>query len=106
MEDSGEFGVIFSSLANDKWSLTLNSRGSWSLKNNKTTLNSGFIKLSGERLKLKIKKKKKQFEFKVDEQTLLTYTIDNVPGNYFGFQVENNLQGSRWIVEKYKLSSY
>jgi hypothetical protein len=27
-------------------------------------------------------------------------------GNYFGFQVENNFQGSQWIIEKYKLKEF
>jgi hypothetical protein len=28
------------------------------------------------------------------------------PGNYFGFQVENNFQNGQWIIEKYKLIAF
>jgi len=33
-EESGDFGIIFSSQMNNKWTLTLNSSGEWQLKNN------------------------------------------------------------------------
>ena len=42
-EESGEFGIIFSSQMNNKWILTLNSSGEWQLKNNKEIFKSGFI---------------------------------------------------------------
>lgn len=106
LDDSGEFSVIFSSLANNKWSLYLDTKGNWNLKNNGKAIKSGHIHLNNDHLRLKIKKEKNQFEFIVDEHTILTHSISNMPGNYFGFQVENNSQSSQWIIEKYKLIAF
>lgn len=106
IEDSGEFGVIFSSLANEKWGLFINIKGEWYLKNNKNVVKSGLIPQKTAPIILKIKKEKNKFEFKIAEETILTYTLDNIPGNFFGFQVENNFQGSHWAVEKYKLTTF
>ena len=107
-EESGEFGIIFSSQMNNKWILTLNSSGEWQLKNNKETIKSGFIELkrSVKEVRLRIKKDKNQFEFRLNDSTLLTTTLPKQMGNYFGFQVENNSQGSQWIIEKYKLKEF
>jgi ankyrin repeat protein len=107
-EESGEFGIIFSSQMNNKWTLTLNSSGEWQLKNNKEIFKSGFIELERnlKKVKLRIKKDKNQFEFRLNDSTLLTTTLHKPMGNYFGFQVENNFQGSQWIIEKYKLKEF
>ena len=107
-EESGEFGIIFSSQMNNKWTLTLNPSGEWQLKNNKETIKSGFIELkrSVKEVRLRIKKDKNQFEFRLNDSTLLTTTLPKQMGNYFGFQVENNSQGSQWIIEKYKLKEF
>lgn len=107
-EESGEFGIIFSSQMNNKWTLKLNSSGEWQLKNNKETIKSGFIKLKRniKEIRLRIKKDKNQFEFRLNDSTLLTTTLTKPMGNYFGFQVENNFQGSQWIIEKYKLKEF
>ena len=107
-EESGEFGIIFSSQMNNKWTLTLNPSGEWQLKNNKETIKSGFIELkrSVKEVRLRIKKDKNQFEFRLNDSTLLTTTLYKPMGNYFGFQVENNFQGSQWIIEKYKLKEF
>ncbi|MFN6071099.1 MAG: ankyrin repeat domain-containing protein [Bacteroidota bacterium] len=107
-EESGEFGIIFSSQMNNKWTLTLNSSGEWQLKNNKEIFKSGFIELERnlKKVKLRIKKDKNQFEFKLNDSTLLTTNLPKPMGNYFGFQVENNFQGSQWIIEKYKLKEF
>jgi hypothetical protein len=32
--------------------------------------------------------------------------MSDIPGNYFGFQVENNFQNGQWIIEKYKLIAF
>lgn len=108
VEESGEFGIIFSSLSNNKWAITLNASGEWHLKNNKETIKSGYIKLKrNEReVRFRIKKDKNQFEFRLNDSTLLTTTLPKSLGNYFGFQVENNFQGSHWIIEKYKLREF
>ena len=107
-EESGEFGIIFSSHSNNKWTITLNSSGEWQLKNNKETIKSGSIELKRnvKEVRLRIKKDKNQFEFRLNDSTLLTTTIPKAMGNYFGFQVENNFQGSNWIIEKYKLKEF
>ena len=107
-EESGEFGIIFSSQMNNKWTLTLNPSGEWQLKNNKETIKSGFIELERnlKKVRLRIKKDKNQFEFRLNDSTLLTTTLHKPMGNYFGFQVENNSQGSQWIIEKYKLKEF
>lgn len=107
-EESGDFGIIFSSLSNNKWIITLNSSGEWRLKNNKETIKSGFIELKRnvKEVRLRIKKDKNQFEFRLNDSTLLTTTLPIPTGNYFGFQVENNFQGSNWIIEKYKLKEF
>jgi ankyrin repeat protein len=106
LDDSGEFGIIFSSLANNKWLLSLDAKGHWNLKNNNKTIKSGRFKLTGDHIKFKIKKEKNQFEFKLDENTILTHSMSDIPGNYFGFQVENNFQNGPWIIEKYKLIAF
>ena len=107
-DESGDFGVIFSSSKNNKWSITINAKGSWQLKNNKKTIKSGSIELKRnvKDIRLRIKKDKSQFEFRLNDSTLLTTTLPKPTGNYFGFQVENNYQGSQWIIEKYKLKEY
>jgi hypothetical protein len=107
-EESGDFGIIFSSQMNNKWTLTLNSSGEWQLKNNKEIIKSGSIELKRnvKEVRLRIKKDKNQFEFRLNDNTLLTTTLPNPMGNYFGFQVENNFQGSQWIIEKYKLKEF
>lgn len=107
-EESGEFGIIFSSQMNNKWSLTLNSSGEWQLKNNKDTITSGFIELKRniKEVRLRIKKDKNQFEFRLNDSALLSTTLTQPMGNYFGFQVENNFQGSNWIIKKYKLKEF
>jgi ankyrin repeat protein len=107
-EESGEFGIIFSSLSNNKWAITLNTSGEWQLKNNKEIIKSGFIELKRnvKEVRLRIKKDKNQFEFRLNDSTLLTTTLPKTMGNYFGFQVENNFQGSNWIIEKYKLKEF
>lgn len=108
MEESGNFGVIFSSSKNNKWSITINATGKWQLKNNKETIKSGSIELKRnvKEVRLRIKKDENQFEFRLNDSTLLTTTLSNPPGNYFGFQVENNYLGSQWIIEKYKLKEF
>jgi ankyrin repeat protein len=107
-EESGDFGVIFSSSINNKWSITINAIGEWQLKNNKETIKSGSIELKRnvKEVRLRIKKDKNQFEFRLNDSTLLTTTLPKQVGNYFGFQVENNFQGSNWIIEKYKLKEF
>jgi hypothetical protein len=107
-DESGDFGVIFSSSKNNKWSITINAKGSWQLKNNKETIKSGSIELKRnvKDIRLRIKKDKSQFEFRLNDSTLLTTTLPKPTGNYFGFQVENNYQGSQWIIEKYKLKEF
>ena len=107
-DESGDFGVIFSSSKNNKWSITINAKGRWQLKNNKETIKSGSIELKRnvKEVRLRIKKDENQFEFRLNDSTLLTTTLPNPPGNYFGFQVENNFQGSQWIIEKYKLKEF
>lgn len=107
-DESGDFGVIFSSSKNNKWSITINAKGSWQLKNNKKTIKSGSIELKRnvKDIRLRIKKDKSKFEFRLNDSTLLTTTLPKPTGNYFGFQVENNYQGSQWIIEKYKLKEY
>lgn len=107
-DESGDFGVIFSSSKNNKWSITINAKGSWQLKNNKKTIKSGSIELKRnvKDIRLRIKKDKSQFEFRLNDSTLLTTTLPKPTGNYFGFQVENNYQGSQWIIEKYKLKEF
>ena len=107
-EESGDFGVIFSSSKNNKWSITINAIGEWQLKNNKETIKSGSIELKRnvKEVRLRIKKDKNQFEFRLNDSTLLTTTLPKQVGNYFGFQVENNFQGSNWIIEKYKLKEF
>ncbi|MDP4915361.1 MAG: ankyrin repeat domain-containing protein [Saprospiraceae bacterium] len=107
-EESGDFGVIFSSSKNNKWSITINATGKWQLKNNKETIKSGSIELKRnvKEVRLRIKKDENQFEFRLNDSTLLTTTLPNPPGNYFGFQVENNYQGSQWIIKKYKLKEF
>jgi hypothetical protein len=107
-EESGDFGVIFSSSKNNKWSITINAIGEWQLKNNKETIKSGYIELKRnvKEVRLRIKKDKNQFEFRLNDSTLLTTTLPKQVGNYFGFQVENNFQGSNWIIEKYKLKEF
>jgi hypothetical protein len=107
-EESGDFGVIFSSSKNNKWSITINAIGEWQLKNNKETIKSGSIELKRnvKEVRLRIKKDKTQFEFRLNDSTLLTTTLPKQVGNYFGFQVENNFQGSNWIIEKYKLKEF
>ena len=107
-DESGDFGVIFSSSKNNKWSITINAKGSWQLKNNKETIKSGSIELKRnvKDIRLRIKKDKSQFEFRLNDSTLLTTTLPKPTGNYFGFQVENNYQGSQWIIEKYKLREF
>jgi hypothetical protein len=107
-DESGDFGVIFSSSKNNKWSITINAKGSWQLKNNKKTIKSGSIELKRnvKDIRLRIKKDKSQFEFRLNDRTLLTTTLPKPTGNYFGFQVENNYQGSQWIIEKYKLKEF
>ena len=107
-EESGDFGVIFSSSKNNKWSITINATGRWQLKNNKETIKSGSIELkrNTKELRLRIKKDESQFEFRLNDSTLLTTTLPKSIGKYFGFQVENNFQGSQWIIEKYKLKEF
>ena len=107
-EESGDFGVIFSSSKNNKWSITINSSGRWQLKNNKEIIKSGSIELKRNvnEVRLRIKKDESQFEFRLNDSTLLTTTLPKSIGNYFGFQVENNYQGSQWIIEKYKLKEF
>lgn len=107
-EESGEFGVIFSSSRDIKWSITLNTSGRWQLKNNKEIVKSGSIQLKRnvKEVKLRIKKDKNQFEFRLNDSTLLTTTLPESMGNYFGFQVENNFQGGQWIIQKYKLKEF
>jgi len=107
-EESGDFGVIFSSSRNNKWSITINTSGEWQLKNNKETIKSGSIEMKRnvKEVRLRIKKDKNQFEFRLNDNTLLTSTLPKQVGNYFGFQVENNFQGSNWIIEKYKLKEF
>jgi len=107
-EESGDFGVIFSSSKNNKWSITINATGRWQLKNNKETIKSGSIELKRNvnEVRLRIKKDESQFEFRLNDSTLLTTTLPKSIGNYFGFQVENNYQGSQWIIEKYKLKEF
>jgi hypothetical protein len=107
-EESGDFGIIFSSQMNNKWTLTLNSSGEWQLKNNKEIIKSGSIELKRnvKEVRLRIKKDKNQFEFRLNDSALLTTTLTKPMGNYFGFQVENNFQGSQWIIEKYKLKEF
>jgi len=107
-EESGDFGVIFSSSKNNKWSITINAIGEWQLKNNKETIKSGYIEMKRnvKEVRLRIKKDKNQFEFRLNDSTLLTTTLPKQVGNYFGFQVENNFQGSNWIIEKYKLKEF
>ena len=107
-EESGDFGVIFSSSKNNKWSITINSTGRWQLKNNKEIIKSGSIELKRNvnEVRLRIKKDESQFEFRLNDSTLLTTTLPKSIGNYFGFQVENNFQGSQWIIEKYKLKEF
>lgn len=107
-DESGDFGVIFSSSKNNKWSITINAKGRWQLKNNKETIKSGSIELKRnvKDIRLRIKKDKSQFEFRLNDSTLLTTTLPKPTGNYFGFQVENNYQGSQWIIEKYKLKEF
>lgn len=107
-QESGEFGVIFSSQTDDKWTITLNSTGEWQLKNNKETITSGFIDLkrNEKEVRIRIKKDRNQFEFRLNDRTLLTTTLPKPTGNYFGFQVENNFQEGRWIIEKYKLKEF
>lgn len=107
-EESGEFGLIFSSLRDNKWSITLNTAGKWQLKNNKEVINSGFIHLQKnvKEVRLRIKKDKNQFEFRLNDSTLLATTLPKAMGNYFGFQVENNFQGSQWVIKKYKLKEF
>ena len=107
-EESGDFGVIFSSSKNNKWSITINSSGRWQLKNNKEIIKSGSIELkrNTKEVRLRIKKDESQFEFRLNDSTLLTTTLPKSIGNYFGFQVENNFQGSQWIIEKYKLKEF
>jgi hypothetical protein len=107
-EESGDFGVIFSSSKNNKWSITINTSGEWHLKNNKETIKSGAIvmKRNVKEVRLRIKKDKNQFEFRLNDTTLLTTSLTKPTGNYFGFQVENNSQGSNWIIEKYKLKEF
>jgi ankyrin repeat protein len=107
-EESGDFGVIFSSSRNNKWSITINTSGEWHLKNNKETIKSGSIEMKRNvnEVRLRIKKDKNQFEFRLNDSTLLTTTLPKQVGNYFGFQVENNFQGSQWIIEKYKLKEF
>ncbi len=107
-EESGEFGIIFSSQTNNKWTITLNSSGEWQLKNNKETITSGFIDLKRnvKEIKIGIKKDLNLFEFRLNDRTILTTTLPKPMGNYFGFQVENNFQGGRWIIEKYKLKEF
>ena len=107
-EESGDFGVIFSSSKNNKWSITINAIGEWQLKNNKETIKSGYIEIKRnvKEVRLRIKKDKNQFEFRLNDSTLLTTTSPKQVGNYFGFQVENNFQGSNWIIEKYKLKEF
>ncbi len=107
-EESGEFGIIFSSQTNNKWTITLNSSGEWQLKNNKETITSGFIDLKRnvKEIKIGIKKDLNLFEFRLNDRTILTTTLPKPVGNYFGFQVENNFQGGRWIIEKYKIKEF
>ena len=107
-EESGDFGVIFSSLRNNKWSITINAIGDWQLKKNKETIKSGSIEMKRnvKEVRLRIKKDENQFEFRLNDSTLLTTTLPKQLGNYFGFQVENNFQGSNWIIEKYKLKEF
>jgi hypothetical protein len=107
-EESGDFGVIFSSSKNNKWSITINAIGEWQLKNNKETIKSGSIELKRnvKEVRLRIKKDKNQFEFRLNDSTFLTTSLPKQVGNYFGFQVENNFQGSNWIIEKYKLKEF
>ena len=107
-EESGDFGVIFSSSKNNKWSITINGKGRWQLKNNKEIIKSGSIELKRNvnEVRLRIKKDESQFEFRLNDSTLLTTTLPKSIGNYFGFQVENNYQGSQWIIEKYKLKEF
>ncbi len=107
-EESGEFGIIFSSQTNNKWTITLNSSGEWQLKNNKETITSGFIDLKRnvKEIKIGIKKDLNLFEFRLNDRTILTTTLPKPMGNYFGFQVENNFQGGRWIIKKYKLKEF
>ena len=107
-EESGDFGVIFSSSKNNKWSITINATGRWQLKNNKEIIKSGSIELKRNvnEVRLRIKKDESQFEFRLNDSTLLTTTLPKSIGKYFGFQVENNFQGSQWIIEKYKLKEF
>ena len=78
------------------------------LKNNKETIKSGSIEMKRnvKEVRLRIKKDENQFEFRLNDITLLTTTLPKQLGNYFGFQVENNFQGSNWIIEKYKLKEF
>jgi ankyrin repeat protein len=105
-EDSGELGVIFSSLPDDKWQISLDNKGNWKLKNNTVIVQSGSIKVTEKPIQLLIKRNKNLFEFQMNDQPLLTYRIDEIPGNYFGFQVEDNFRGGRWSIEKYKLTAF
>jgi hypothetical protein len=81
----------------------------WYRKNYKTLIFNiikNNLKKRGEVRRLRIKKDKTQFEFRLNDSTLLTTTLPKQVGNYFGFQVENNFQGSNWIIEKYKLKEF
>jgi hypothetical protein len=64
------------------------------------------LKRNVKEVRLRIKKDKNQFEFRLNDSALLTTTLTKPMGNYFGFQVENNFQGSQWIIEKYKLKEF
>lgn len=105
-EDSGEFGVIFSSRPDDKWILTLNAKREWTLRNNKNIIESGSILIPDNQLKIKIKKEKNQFEFEIEDNAIVTTSIPEIRGHYFGFQVENNDQRSAWVIQKYKLKTF
>jgi ankyrin repeat protein len=105
-EESGELGVIFSSNINDKWMLSIHSKGKWALRNNKTVIESGSITIHDQQMKIKIKKEKNQFAFEMDDRNILTTAIPETHGNYFGFQIENNYNRSPWMIQKYKLRTF
>ena len=100
------FGVIFSSRPDDKWILTLNAKREWTLRNNKNIIESGSILIPDNQLKIKIKKEKNQFEFEIEDNAIVTTSIPEIRGHYFGFQVENNDQRSAWVIQKYKLKTF
>jgi len=109
MEVGGDFGIIFSSSKSEKLALVFSTDGRWALKRGQKLMHAGRIppkKISGDKMHFRIRKMGNDYHFTFGDNTLLKTELPEPSGNYFGFQVENQLQRGDWTVERYKIQTY